>query len=60
MQTYCSGCKNHADNICSTKIIMMANIEVKGCAICMTNKLYSDKTNHKTELEIIMSQFLIY
>ena len=60
MQTYCSGFKNHADNICSTKIIMMANIKIKGCAICMTNKLYSDKTNHKTELEIIMSQFLIY
>ena len=36
--------------------------EVKGksgCADCMANKLSSDKIKHKSELEIIVSPFLM-
>ena len=29
------------------------------CADCMTNKSFSDKIKHKSEMEIIVSQFLI-
>ena len=29
------------------------------CADCMAIKLFSDKVKHKSELEIIVSQFLI-
>ena len=63
MLAYCSGCKKHTDNnICPKKLIMMTNKEIKGksrCADCMANKSFSDKIKHKSELEIIVSQFLI-
>ena len=41
---------------------MMRNKDIKGksrCADCMANKLFSDKIKHKSELETIVSQFLI-
>ena len=62
MLNYCSGCKKHTDNICPKKLIMMGNKKIKGksrCAICMAIKSFSDKIKHKSELEIIISQFLI-
>ena len=62
MQTYCSVCIKHADNICPKELIIMANKEIKGksrCAICMADKSFSDKIKHKSELEIIVSQFLM-
>ena len=40
----------------------MTNKEIKGksrCADCMVNKSFSDKIKHKSELEIIVFQFLI-
>ena len=40
----------------------MANKEIKGnsrCADCMTIKSFFDKIKHKSELQIIASQFLI-
>ena len=60
-QIYCSGCKKHTDNIYPKKLIM-ANKEIKGnsrCADCMTIKSFFDKIKHKSELQIIASQFLI-
>ena len=62
MQTYCSGCKKHTDSICPKKLIMMANKKIKRksrCADCLANKHFSDTIKHKSELEIIVSQFLI-
>ena len=62
MQTYCLGCKSHTDNVCSKKLIMTTNIKIKGksrCADSLANKSFSDKTKNKTELGIIVSQFLI-
>ena len=59
--TYCPGCKNHADNICLKKLIM-ANKEIKGksrYADCMANKSFFDKIKHKSERDIVASQFLI-
>ena len=40
MQTYCSGCKKHTDNICPKKLIKISK-EIKGksrCADCMASK----------------------
>ena len=40
----------------------MTNKEIKGksrCADCMANKSTFDKIKHKSELEIIVSQFLM-
>ena len=62
MLTYCSGCKKHTDNICPKELIMITNKEIKRkprCAICMANTSFSEKIKRKSELEIIMSQFLI-
>ena len=62
MQTYCSVCKKHTDNICPKELIIMTNKEIKGKsrrAICMADKSFSDKIKHKSELGIIVSQFLI-
>ena len=58
MQTYCSGCKKHTDNICPKELIMMTNKEIKEksrCADCMANKSFSNKIKHKSELKIILS-----
>ena len=46
----------------SKKKIMMTNKKIKGksrCDDCMANKSFSDKIKHKSEQEIIVSQFLI-
>ena len=62
MLSYRSGCKKCNDNICPKKVIMMRNKDIKGksrCADCMANKSFSDKIKHKSELETIVSQFLI-
>ena len=62
MQTYCLRCKKHTDNICPKELIMMTNKEIKGksrCADGMANKSFPDKIKHKSQLEIIVSQFLI-
>ena len=61
MQIYCSGSKTHTDNICQ-KNSCITNKKLTGkliCADCMAIKLFSDKVKHKSELEIIVSQFLI-
>ena len=61
MLTYCSGCKKHTNNI-SKELIMMTNKEIKGksiCAICMANISFSEEIKDKSELEMIVSQFLI-
>ena len=60
MLTYRSCRKKHTDNTCPKELIMMTNKEIKGksrCADCMANKSFSDKIKHKSELEIIASQF---
>ena len=62
MLTYCSDCEKHTDNICPRELIMMKNKEIKGkprCADCVANKSFSSKIKHKSELDIIVSQFLI-
>ena len=62
MLTYHSSCKRHTDNICPKELIMITNREIKGksrCAICMAKKSFSDQIKHKSELEIIASQFFI-
>ena len=46
MQTYCSGCKKHTDNMCQKikkKKKIMANKEIKEkwiCDECIANKLF--------------------
>ena len=45
------------------KQIKFTNKEIKGksrCAHCMANKSFSDRIEQKSELEIIVSQFLDY
>ena len=62
MLIYCLGFKKHTDKACPKKLIMMANIKVKGisrCVDCYANKSLFDKIKSKTELEIIVSQILI-
>ena len=62
MPIYYSSCKKHTDNIYPRELIMIANKKIEGksrCADCMANKLFSDKIKHKSELDIIVSQFLI-
>ena len=49
-------------NLCSKKLIMMTDINIKGisrCADCLAIKLFVDKIKEKNELEVIVSQFLI-
>ena len=61
MQTYCLGCIKHTNNVCP-KDLFMTNKKLKGksrCANCMANKSFSDKIKHKSELEIVVSRFLI-
>ena len=62
MSIYYSGCKKHTDTIYPKKLIMITIKEIEGksrCADCMVNKLFSDKIKRKSELDIIVSQFLI-
>ena len=62
MQTYCLGCKKHTNNVCTKNLFMMTNKKLKGksrCANCMANESFSDKIKHKSELENVVSQFLI-
>ena len=62
MLTYCSGCKKDTDKICPKELILMANKEIKEksrCADYTDNKLFYDKIKYKSEMEIIVSQFLI-
>ena len=59
MQTYCSGCKKHTDDICPKKLIKISK-EIKGksrCADCMASKSFFDKLKHKSERDIIVPQF---
>ena len=60
MQTYCSGCKSHTDNICPKGTNDDDKQKIKGklrCADCMANKSFSDKVKHNSELEITVSVF---
>ena len=62
MKTYCSGCKNHADNAYSKRLIIMANKEIKGetrYANCMPIKSLFDKIRNKSEQDTIVSDFSI-
>ena len=62
MQTYCLGCIKHTNNVCPKDLFMMTNKKLKGKsrgANCMANKSFSDKIKHKSELEIVVSRFLI-
>ena len=50
MQTYCSNCKKHTDNICPKKVIM-TNKEIKGKSRwvdCMANKSLFHKKKSKS------------
>ena len=62
MLTYCSGCKKQTDNIYPKELVLITSKEMKGksrCAICIANKSFSDKIKRKSDLKIIVSQFLI-
>ena len=60
---YCSKFKKHTDGVCPNKLVMMANINIKGTARgaeCLAIKSFSDKITDKYELETIVTQFLLY
>ena len=64
MRIYCLGRKKHTDNvmIMSKKLVMIINKKIKGksrCADCMAIKSFYDKIKYRSELEIIVSRFLI-
>ena len=52
MQTYCSVCKKHTNNICPIKLVMMTSKKIKGksrCADSLGNKLFSGRIKHKSD-----------
>ena len=62
MQTYCLECKKHTYNVSPKKQIMMTNIKIKrsqDVLIVWQKNSFFDEIKHKSEVEIIMSKFLI-
>ena len=64
MQTYCLGCRKHADNIGPRKVIMTNKVVRQSfkCANCVAEKsrFLKPKSNKKTGWDRINPKFFIY
>ena len=54
MHMYCKNCKQHTGNTFPKKLIQISKNKNKGkskCAICLTERPFIQKTEHKYRLE---------
>ena len=58
---YCKSCKKHTDNIFPKKLILISKNKIKGkskCAICLTKRTFTHKTEGKYDLERELETYL--
>ena len=60
MQTYCSVCKKHTNNICPIKLVMKTSKKIKGksrCADSLGNKSFSGRISTKVIDRLLCPKF---
>ena len=61
MHIYCKKCKKHTSNTSSNKLVLIKKNKIKGkskCAVCLTERTFTDKIEDKYDLESELEVYL--